>query len=444
MSAPADKGLPVAGSRLARLAIMGSLASGVAGGMMAEGVRRIARGERPALGDMLLTPGNARRVVDGLSRLRGAAMKVGQLLSMDAGDILPPELTAILAALRAEARPMPMSQVVAVLEAGWGSGWDGRFERFSFTPLAAASIGQVHLARLRDGRQVAVKIQYPGVRASIDSDIDNVVSLLRVSGLLPQGLDLAPLLDEARAQLHAEADYRREAGHIATFRALLGDTPGFVLPEVIEALSGDDILCMTFVPGAPVESVAGCPPDERDRVVGRLFTLLFRELFEFGLVQSDPNFANYRYDAATGALGLLDFGATRAYGPPIVAAYRDLMAAGMAGEHAAVEAAALRIGYFHGDLPPRHRAGLVDLFMAACEPLRHDGPFDFGRSDLAARISEAGMALGRQRDFRHAPPADALFLHRKMGGLYLLAARLGARVDVPALFRAHVPGVVPA
>jgi predicted unusual protein kinase regulating ubiquinone biosynthesis (AarF/ABC1/UbiB family) len=157
-----------------------------------------------------------------------------------------------------------------------------------------------------------------------------------------------------RAQLHAEADYRRETGHIATFRTLLDDSLGFALPEVVGALSGDDILCMTFVPGAPVESVAGCPPAERDRVVRSLFTLLFRELFEFGLVQSDPNFANYRYDAATGTL---DFGATRTYGPPIVAAYRDLMTAGIAGEHAAVEAAALQDGRPLPARRPARRAG---------------------------------------------------------------------------------------
>jgi len=98
-------------------------------------------------------------------------MKLGQLLSMDAGDLLPPELAEILARLRAEATAMPMSQVVAVLGANWGEGWERRLQRFSFTPVAAASIGQVHLAQTRDGRDLAIKIQYPGVRRSIDSDV---------------------------------------------------------------------------------------------------------------------------------------------------------------------------------------------------------------------------------------------------------------------------------
>jgi len=132
-------------------------------------------------------------------------MKVGQLLSLDAGDLMPPELGAILARLRSDAHPMLMSQLVAVLNCQWGTGWDRHFERFSFTPMAAASIGQVHAARTRDGRNLAIKVQYPGVRQSIGSDVDNVATLLRISGLLPNNLDIEPLLQEAKLQLQAEA-----------------------------------------------------------------------------------------------------------------------------------------------------------------------------------------------------------------------------------------------
>jgi predicted unusual protein kinase regulating ubiquinone biosynthesis (AarF/ABC1/UbiB family) len=175
--------------------------------MFAEGIRQLARGNCPGPADMFLTPANARRIVDQLASLRGAAMKVGQLLLLDAGDLLPPELAEIPSRLRADARPMPMSEVVAVLEASWGSDWDRHFCQFSFTPLAAASIGQVHSCITADGRRLAVKIQYPQIRNSIDSDVANVATLLRMARLLPAGLDIAPLLDEARRQLHEEADY---------------------------------------------------------------------------------------------------------------------------------------------------------------------------------------------------------------------------------------------
>lgn len=424
--------LAVPGNRWARLARLGGLASSVAGGMLAEGARQFAQGKRPSVGDLLLTPANARRVADQLAQLRGAAMKVGQLLSMDAGDLLPPELAAILARLRADAHPMPMSQLVAVLESHWGSGWERHFERFSFTPLAAASIGQVHAARTRDGRQLAIKVQYPGVRQSIDSDVDNVATLLRISGLLPRSLDIAPLLDEAKQQLHAEADYLSEGRWLRHYGELLRDAPDFALPEMYDDLSTAGILAMSQVGGEPIETISGLAQDERDRVAGLLLTLLFRELFEFRLIQTDPNFANYRYERATRRLILLDFGATRAYPEAMVHAYRDLMAGGIAGDLEAMFAAASAIGYFQGAIKDHQRRAVLTIFALACEPLRHAGPYDFGASDLAARIRDAGMVLGRDRDFWHTPPAAALFLHRKLGGLYLLAARLKARVDVGA------------
>jgi len=427
----------VPGSRLARLARLGGLASGVAGSMLAEGVRQFAQGKRPAVADLLLTPANARRVAEQLAQLRGAAMKVGQLLSMDAGDLLPPELSEILARLRSDARPMPMSQLVSVLNANWGKDWDRQFQRFSFTPLAAASIGQVHAAQTTEGRQLAIKVQYPGVRQSIASDVDNVATLLRLSGLLPKSLNIAPLLEEAKQQLHDEADYRKEAAHLMHFRGLLEKQGEFVVPEVDAGLTTPNILAMSFVDGAAIESLQAAPQGERDRVLGLLFALLFREIFEFRRVQTDPNFANYRYDPATGRLVLLDFGATREFAADRVEAYRRLLGAGMRDDLPALNDAAAEIGYFQADIEDRHRRLVLGIFRQACEPLRHVGPYDFGRSDLALRMRDAGFQLGADRDFWHTPPVDALFLHRKIGGLYLLAAKLKARVDIRALFLQH-------
>jgi predicted unusual protein kinase regulating ubiquinone biosynthesis (AarF/ABC1/UbiB family) len=429
---------PVPGNRWARLARLGTLASGVAGGMVAEGARQLAQGKRPRFGDLLLTPSIARRVADQLARMRGAAMKVGQLLSMDAGDLLPPEFGEILARLRADARPMPMGQVVAILEANWGDGWDRHFRHFSFAPMAAASIGQVHRAETRDGQALAVKIQYPGVRRSIDSDIDNVATLLRISGLLPQGMDVAPLLEEAKRQLHAEADYLLEAAHLRRYRALLADSPAFLLPSPHAQLTTHEVLAMSYVDGAPIESLVGAPQAERDRLAALLFGLLFREIFEFRLIQTDPNFANYRFDAADRRLILLDFGATRAYPRALTEAYRRLIAGSIAADRQAMSEAAAAIGYFREGILERHRQAVMDLFLLACEPLRHVGEYDFGQTDLAARIRTAGLTLSTAKDAWHTPPADAIFLHRKLAGLYLLAARLGARVDVRALVQPHL------
>ncbi len=431
-------GVGVPAGRLTRLMRFGGLAGGIAGAAALRGAGELARGQRPSLGDLLLTPANAARLTEELARMRGAAMKIGQLLSMDAGEMLPPELAAILARLRAEAHPMPPRQLRAVLDAAWGRGWLGRFERFDVRPVAAASIGQVHRAQTRDGRDLAIKVQYPGVRRSIDSDVDNVATLIRLSGLLPAHFDVAPMLEEAKRQLHEEADYHREAAQLARFGALLADAPGYALPTPQDDLTTDAVLAMDWLSGAPVESLADAPQAMRDRIATRALDLLFRELFQFGLVQTDPNFANYRWDAAGDRLVLLDFGAVREIPAPMVAGYRRLLLAGLADDRAAMEAEALALGFFAPDTAGRHRAMVLDMMAMACAPLRIEGLFDFADAGFAARMRAAGMALGEERDFWHAPPMDVLLLQRKFGGMFLLGARLRARVDLRALLAPHL------
>ena len=428
----------VPSSRFERLAHLGGLAGRVAGGMLAEGMRQVARGNLPSTADLVLTPANARRVSEKLSELRGAAMKVGQLLSMDAGDILPAELAAILARLRADARPMPMSEVVTVMQKSFGEGWENHFKRFSFTPMAAASIGQVHVATTQGDRRLALKIQYPGISQSIDSDVDNVATLLNISRLVPNGLDLQPLLQEAKRQLHQEADYQKEAAHLRHFAIALKDTPEFVVPGVDEGLSRKNILAMDFLEGEPIESLSGATRTIRDRVAALLLELLFRELFEFGMIQTDPNFANFLYNPRTQQLGLLDFGATRRYPATVIEAYRGLLDAALRADHAAMSESAQAIGYFREDIHARQRAAVMELFVLATEPARTRGCFDFGASDLAARIRDAGMALSFNEGYWHTPPADAVFLHRKLGGMYLLAARLHAKVDVRTILERYL------
>jgi predicted unusual protein kinase regulating ubiquinone biosynthesis (AarF/ABC1/UbiB family) len=406
--------------------------------MFAEGMRQVARGNLPSASDLMLTPANARRVSEKLSELRGAAMKVGQLLSMDAGDILPAELSAILARLRADARPMPMSEVVAVMQESFGQGWENHFKRFSFTPLAAASIGQVHAAISLDDRPLALKIQYPGIAESIDSDVDNVAMLLKVSRLAPDGLDLQPLLQEAKRQLHEEADYLLEAAHLRRFALALENTPELLVPGVDKDFTRENILAMDLLEGETIESLTSATQTIRDRVVTLLLELLFRELFVFGMIQTDPNFANYLYNPRTRQLGLLDFGATRHYPAAVTEAYRGLLDAALRADLAAMSERAEAIGYFREDIHTSQRTAVIELFLLATEPARTRGHYDFGASDLAARIRDAGMALSFNQGYWHTPPADAVFLHRKLGGLYLLAARLRAKVNVRTILERYL------
>jgi predicted unusual protein kinase regulating ubiquinone biosynthesis (AarF/ABC1/UbiB family) len=424
--------------KASRLGQFGRLAGGIAGGMLAEGARRLAGGERPRMRDMLLTRGNFHRLADRLSHLRGAAMKLGQMISLDAGDLLPPELTAILASLREHAHHMPPAQLERVLIREWGEDWRLRFTRFDAIPIAAASIGQVHRATARDGRELAIKFQYPGVRESIDSDVDNVSTLLRMSGLLPRGLDLGPLLADAKRQLREEADYVREGEQMQRFAALLADTPGLLVPELVADLSSDQVLAMTFVAGEPIEGLVTAPQSVRDEVAGALIRLVLRELFEFGVMQTDPNFANYRYQPDTGRIVLLDFGATRTVEAGTSAAYRAMLRAGLAGDRNGLREAALGAGILGNAAVSLHRARIDQMIDIVVGEMNRPGPFDFGDRSFVAALRDSGLDLAADQRAWHVPPADILFTQRKISGTALLAARLKARVDVRSVVTPYV------
>ncbi len=432
-----DNGAAVPTGRVARLLRIGGMASGIAGGAAAGGLRALAQGKRPDMAQLLLTPANTLRLTDGLSHLRGAALKLGQMLSMDTGLVLPDELTAILGRMRDDARHMPPKQLQTVLNAEWGAGWYTRFARFDVRPFAAASIGQVHRAVLPDGRDLAIKVQYPGVRASIDSDVNNVATLLRLPGLLPRGMDIAPLIAEAKRQLHAEADYIAEAQHLARFGALLAGSEKFVLPQLHADLCTPQVLAMTYVQSTPLESLVDAPQAVRDEVATSLIDLVLRELFVFGAMQTDPNLANYRYDPETGRVVLLDFGAVQPIAPALAEDFRNLARVALDGGAEATRVAMLRIGYFGQETAPHHQDLIQSMFKVAMAPLRQDGPFDFGRSDVLERLRDMGLAIGNDRELSHVPPAATLFLHRKIGGMYLMAAKLHARVALRPMVEAY-------
>jgi predicted unusual protein kinase regulating ubiquinone biosynthesis (AarF/ABC1/UbiB family) len=430
----------VPSARLSRLASFGRLAGGVAGGMLAEGARRLAAGERPHLSDMMLTPGNAVRVAEQLSRLRGAAMKLGQMISMDAGDVLPAELTAILARLREAAHFMPPAQLGRVLAGGLGADWRRRFATFEQTPIAAASIGQVHRATLHDGRVVAVKVQYPGIAASIDADVDNVATLLRMSNLLPAALDIAPLLTEAKLQLHEEADYRREAEQMLRYRALLADEPEFLIPAPIAELSSGQVLVMDFVPGQPIERLEQAPVDVRNKAMAALLRLVLREVFEFGFMQTDPNFANYRWQPESGRIVLLDFGAARAVPAATTQSYGRLLRAGLAEDAVALRSALLQAGFVSPAALQRHGPAIDQMIAILMAHLGKPGLFDFADRSFVEQVRALAEPIGRDRGAWHLPPADTLFVQRKISGTALLAIRMRAQLPLREMVAEIVRG----
>ncbi|MEM8774644.1 MAG: AarF/ABC1/UbiB kinase family protein [Pseudomonadota bacterium] len=428
-----SKGVKIPTGRINRMARLGGLTTILAGNMAARGSVELLRGRKPRVSDLLLTPTNLNRVAEQLAKMRGAAMKAGQLLSMETSDFLPPELADILARLRSEAHFMPPAQLKRVLIANWGRDFLRYFNRFNVHPIAAASIGQVHRAQAKDGRELAIKVQYPGIRDSIDSDIRNLGLILRGSGAVPKSFDMSRLLEDAAKQLHEETDYLREGKALERFADHLANDRDFVVPKVYQDMGTKDILVMEFVEGVPIEQAETMEQETRDRIGSKLVELTLRELFELRDMQTDPNFANYRYIPETGQIILLDFGATREFAKPLVENFRALFGAAANGDDEQAFQNMIDVGLVGADTSESDKALILQIFNLAAEPMRKGGVLDFGSSGLLGKLRREGMVLADENVEVHAPPTDTLLMQRKVLGGYLLAERLRARVDLDPL-----------
>jgi len=424
-------------TRFGRLVSVALAAGELALGGVAEGVRRLAAG--PPAGaetaSAFLSAANARRLAERLARLRGGAMKLGQMMSLQGEDLLPPEFAHALETLRAQAAPMPLAQLRRVLGREYGRGWKSRFQYFDVEPIAAASIGQVHRARSVDGRELALKVQYPGVARSIKSDVDNLAVLLHALKLLPHDVDVSAIAAEAARQLSQEADYLAEAAFLDTYARQVADEPRLVVPRAHGDLTTARILAMDYMEGEPLETLAeeGVAQKTRDAIGTLLERLMFRELFEFGLMQTDPNFANYLWQPETGKVVLLDFGATLRFSAEFVDNYTRITRAVIDDDRDAVARHAVKIGYAAKDDPPELIKATTDVIMLVCEPLQHAGRYDFAASDLPSRARTLGFDLGIRQGLLRAPPPETMFLHRKLVGSFLALARIKARVDARGL-----------
>ncbi len=422
----------VPAGRAERLAHLGLLASRLAVGAAAEGVRRLGGAASP--GHVLLSGANAKRLASSLSSMRGAAMKLGQLLSLEADDLLPPEVADALAVLRDAADAMPPKQLRRVLVDAYERDWEERFRHFDFDPIAAASIGQVHAATTTDGRDLALKVQFPGVARSIESDVDNLAAALRVTQLLPRELDFDPLVAEAKRQLKEEANYQTEATHLRRYAELLQDEPDVVVPGVHDDLTTDTILAMDRLHGLPLEDLCGADhsDERRDEVASLLLRLALRELFEFRFIQSDPHFGNFLL-LEDGRVGLIDLGAGYDVPERFHSGYARLLQASLEEDRRGMRKIATEIGFLDPEEPDAIAEALVGLIEMATEPFRHDGVYDFGNSDLTLRARDDSMAIFMEHGFLAPPPPETLFLQRKLGGTFLLCMRLGARIDARRL-----------
>ncbi|KAF4889219.1 Protein ABC1-like protein [Colletotrichum fructicola] len=423
----------VPATRISRLWNYGGLAAGMMGGAITESIGRAFGGKGE--GSVLLSAGNMERLVSKLSRMRGAALKMGQMMSFQDSKMLPGPIQEVLQRVQDRADYMPSYQRDKVLVANLGAEWRELFEEFEEKPIAAASIGQVHRATLKNGRKVAVKIQFPGVADSINSDLDNLGILLNATKLLPKGLYLNKTIDNARLELGWECDYEREAQCLIKYKELLAGEEGtFLVPDVHLKASGKNVLTMDWMDGVGVTRVTSFTQDQRDWIGTQILRLCLREITEFKFMQTDPNWTNFLYNAKTIKLELLDFGASREYPDEFVVQYVQLLAAASRSDHQGVKELSESLGYLTGHESKTMVDAHVKSVLTLAEPFLASAPevYDFKDQTITERVKALIPVMLRER--LAPPPEETYSLHRKLSGAFLLCARLGSKVRCREMF----------
>ncbi|XP_031270401.1 protein ABC transporter 1, mitochondrial [Pistacia vera] len=414
-----------------RLIGFAGLGAGLAWGTIQESTKRIVYGtpsskDKQSALSPFLSDKNAERLAQALCRMRGAALKIGQMLSIQDESLVPAPILAALDIVRQGADVMPKWQLNQVLESELGPDWQSKLTSFDYEPMAAASIGQVHKAVTKDGMQVAMKIQYPGVADSIESDIQNVKILLDYTNLIPKGLYLDSAMKVAREELSRECDYVLEAANQKRFRDMLSNLKGFYVPIVVENISSKRVLTTELVSGIPIDKVAQLNQETRNYVGRKLLELTLIELFVHRFMQTDPNWSNFLYDEATKTINLIDFGAAREYPKSFVDSYLRMVLACANGDRDSVIEMSRRIGFLTGMENEIMLETHVQAGFVVGLPFSKPGGYDFRASNITQSMSNLGATMLRHR--LTPPPDEAYSLHRKLSGAFLACIKLGAVV----------------
>ncbi|KAH8411381.1 hypothetical protein KR215_003037 [Drosophila sulfurigaster] len=430
----------VPASRLGRMASFGGLFAGLGIGTINELTKgALGLGGSTNMREALLSPANAERIVDTLCKVRGAALKIGQILSIQDTNVVSPQLAKAFERVRQAADYMPDWQVERVMTTQLGAEWRQRLSSFDDKPFAAASIGQVHRATLQDsGMEVAIKIQYPGVAQSIESDIDNLVGMLKVWDVFPQGFFIDNVVRVAKRELQWEVDYAREAEYTEKFRQMIAPYPEYYVPRVVRELTTSSVLTTELVPGVPLDKCFDLSYEHRSHIAASVLKLCLRELFEIECMQTDPNWSNFLYDAPSRRLMLIDFGSTRFYKHEFIRSYRQVIISAAQNNRQGVLEMSREMGFLTGYETKQMEQAHVDAVMILGEIFRYDGEFDFGKQNTTERLAALVPTMVAHR--LCPPPEEIYSIHRKLSGIFLLCARLNVRMNCVPFYNEIILG----
>lgn len=367
-----------------------------------------------------------------LGQLKGAAMKAGQILSLELSDVLPPEVVQVLRQLHDSSSFMPFDQVRYILGRELGADKLANLEDLTPNPIAAASIGQVHRARI-GGEAVAVKIQFPGVAKGIDADL---AVLRRVANIWLQmqgrDVDLDAFFTTIANGLKCEVDYRQELENAERYRASLVSRPHFVVPRVWRDYSSEHVLCLSFEDGMRIaDFIQSSPtPAQVEHFGGLLLELVITELYTNGMMQTDPNYGNFLYRPKDGRLVLLDFGATSTFSIEFRLRLREMLRLLITNDLKQVIVMGKEHGLISERESPEAIAALLDLLVLLRRIFNPDAqPLAFRDDRWLKELREKSIKVTQVMEHT-PPPSELLFLNRKLSGMFHLLKDLNAVIDM--------------
>jgi predicted unusual protein kinase regulating ubiquinone biosynthesis (AarF/ABC1/UbiB family) len=436
-------------SRLRRTAKLGGLVGSQGARMYATKATNLARsedGRRAAAERRQLKA--AEHILDVLGTMKGAAMKVGQVASFVDTGTLPPEfharLEAKLAELRDSAPRVSFEDMRKVIEAELEEPLEGIFAEFDETAFAAASIGQVYRGRLRDGRRVAVKVQYPGIAQAVRADLQNMGLIMRAAKLFAPAMDAKAMAAEIKERLTEELDYQLEAETHRRFARTWRGHPFVVVPDVVTSLSHERVLVSEYVEGIGFDDVKGLPRPDRDRFGEIVFRFFIGSLFRTRHFSADPHPGNYVL-MEDGRVAFIDFGMAKKLSREQVDLETHVLRAGLEADAEGLRAALAEMGFFDPSDEVITADRVLEHFEAAAAWYLEDRPFTIDRAYVRQVFIDVSDPRSRFFEImkRQTMPPDAMFARRMETLTLAVLGQLGATANWHRIAREWLYGDEP-